>query len=439
MTNPVLTTTALDIIRGALQEIGEVDANQSVPADQFNDGLRDLNYMLKSWQSQGLHLWTKTEGILFLDVGKSDYKLGPSGDECGNADDFVNTEVAVPVSVGFPNITMDSTTGMAGATDILTSDPSESTQGWTVVAGTLAIVATSLEVRNAGAAAGEVERTFSGLVAGREYQATSVFLKGASPSVTYSVKEGATTLATETLTVSGTSRVKFTATQTSHTFEVLNGDTAGTNETTTTSIKLLDTTTGDFFGLRLDDNTRQWTKIIEVLGPSSVSIVDIATGAAAVDNSVFTFPDLIDRPLRILQLRRQKVGNTAEIEANQWSRQEYFAQTNKSSQGEINNWYYNPQLIDGRVYVWQTANDVDQIARFTYERPIDISENNAEAPDFPSEWFLVIKINLAAVIASQYRVPATRRQDIEFRASQLLDNALGYDLEPDSLNIQPEF
>jgi len=439
MTSPVLNTTASELIRAALQDIGEADAEQPIDASQFADGLRDLNYMLKSWQSQGLHLWTKTEGVLFLDVGRTDYNLGPSGDECTNADDFINTEMAVAGVATDRTLTLDSTAGMTGATDILSSDPSESTQGWTVVAGTLAIVSTSLQVSNGSGSAGEVERTFSSLVAGRKYQVTSGFTLGASVSVTYSVKDGATVLATETLTATGTSKIEFTATQTSHTFEVLNGDTAGTNETTTTSIQLLDETTGDFIGIRLDDGTRQWTNIIDILSSTQVKNVTGLTGASAIDRSVFTFTELIPRPLRLLQLRRFTVGNDDEIQANQWSRQEYFAQPDKNSQGQINNWYYSPQLTTGRLYVWQTASDVDQVAKFTFERPIVVTEFSTEAPDFPSEWFDTIKVNLASRIALQYRVPPDRRIELKQDAAILLDKSLGYDTEPDSLNIQPDF
>lgn len=310
----VLTATAQEIVRGALLLIGEVDANQSVPASQMQDGLTSLNYLFKSWQDQGLHLWTKTEGVLFLDVGRTDYKLGPTGDEAGNADDFVNTEMAVAGVTNDRTLTLDSTTGMEGASDILSSDPSESTQGWTAVGGTIAIVATSLVVSNAAAVAGEAERTITGLTFGRTYRVISGFTKGASPSVTYSIKDGATVLGTETLTATGTSKFEFTATQTSHTLEILNGDSAATNETTTTSIQILDNTTGDLIGIRLDDNTRQWTKIVEVLSTTQVFNADGLTGASAINRSVFSVPELLPRPVRLLQLRRDKVGSTDEIE-----------------------------------------------------------------------------------------------------------------------------
>ena len=437
MVATVLTATANDIVRAALRLIGEVDANQSVGATEIQDGLESLNYMIKGWQSQSLHLWTKTESVLFLDVGKTDYNLGPNGDECANADDFTNTELSVAGVTNDRTLTVDSTTGKTGADDILSSDPSESTQGWTVVAGTFAIVATSSVVSNAAAAAGEIERTITGLTVGRTYRVISGFTLGTSPSVTYSMKDGATVLGTETLTATGTSKFEFTATQTSHTFEILNGDTAGTNDTTTTSIVILDNTTGDFIGIELDDGTRQWTKIVEVLSSTQVFNAAGLTSAAAINNSVFCFPELIPRPLRILQVRRKTVGNNDEIEAMQWSRQEYFAQPDKASQGEINNWYYSPQLTDGRLYVWQTANNVDQVANFTYIRPIDINTDTADNPDFPAEWFRVLKYNLAVEIAPEYRIPQDRLATIKILADEFLDDALGYDREPDSLNIQP--
>jgi len=437
MTATVLTTTALDVVSGALRLIGQIDANQTPDANDTQDGLEALNFLVKSWQSQGLHLWTKTEGILFLDVGKTDYLLGPSGDEATNIDDFVNTELAVAGVTNDRTLTLDSTTGKTGATDILPSDPSESLQGWTVVAGTIVLTGTSLKVSNAAAAAGETERTITSLVSGRIYRVIVDFTKGLSPSVTYSMKDGTTTLGSVSLSATGTGKFEFTATQTSHTFEILNGDTAATNDTITDRIEILDETTGDFIGIELDGGTRQWTKIVEVLSSTQVFNVTGLTGAATINNSVFCFSNLIPRPIRILQNRRQTIGQLDEIEANQWSRQEYFAQPDKTSQGEMNNWYYSPQLTNGRIYIWQTANNVDQVAKFTYERPIDINTDTADNPDFPAEWFRILKYNLAVEIAPEYRIPQDRLDRLTLKAEEMLQDALGFDREPDSLNIQP--
>ena len=306
----VLTATAEDIVNAALRLIGEVDANQPVEASQAKDGLEALNYLVKSWQAQGLHLWTKTEGILFLDAGKTDYLLGPGGDETANADDFISSEMAIAGATSDTTITIDSTTGMV---------------------------------------------------------------------------------------------------------------------------------VDDKIGVLLDDGSRQWTTIKSfTVTPGEIVLDTALTGAAAIDNSVFTFTNLIDRPLRVLQLRRDKIGSTDEIEATQWSREEYFAQPNKSSQGTINNWYYSPQLANGRVYIWQTANSADQLAKFTYERPINISDDNATTQDFPSEWFRTLKYNLAADIGPEYTISQNRLALVTAKAAQLLDESLGFDEENDSMSMQPD-
>lgn len=438
-TSAVFEVSANQIVLKALRLVGEIDANQPASNTDVNDALESLNFMVKAMQSQGLHLWRKTEGIVPLNVGQTDYELGPTGDEIGNFDDTIFTELATDAVATDTVLTLETTSGMTGADDVLPFDPTDSLQGWTIINGTLSTDGNILTVANDAGNAGEVVRTFEDLVPGRVYQVNSDFILSTSPSVTYAVVDDSTTLASETLTASGTSRLQFTAPDVEVQFFILNGDAVGTNDTQTSQIQLLDTTTGDFIGTRLDDGTRQWEKIIEVQSAVDVLITNGLTGAASTGNSVVTFPELIDRPLRILQLRRFTIGENDEIETIQWSRQEYFAQPDKKSQGTINNWYYSPQLNNGRLYIWQTAADVDQVALFTYIRPIQVTLSTADKPDFPSEWYLPLSFSLATVIGPEYRIPQDRLDRLKIDAEEMMENALGYDREPDSLNIQPDF
>ena len=87
----------------------------------------------------------------------------------------------------------------------------------------------------------------------------------------------------------------------------------------------------------------------------------------------------------------------------------------------------------------QTANDAEQIARFTFERPINIFDSGNDNPDLPAEWFRVLKYNLAADIAPEYTISQDRIDRIELKAATLLENALGFDAESDSLSLQPDF
>jgi len=433
----VLTVTATDIVERALRLTRSVDPNQSIPAYKVQNSLEALNFLVKSMQAKG-HLWIETEGILFLDVGRTNYKLGPNGDEAGNADDFENTEMAVAGITTDTILTLDSTSGMEGQDDLFPTDPSESTDGWVLVDGFFSVVATSLKLSNTAAQAGLITRTTPTLVVGRVYHLIADFTKGLSPSITYSIKDGVTTLGSVALTASGTGRFEFTATQTTHTLELLNGDTAGTNDTITDKLLLLDDTTGDFIGIELDDGTRQWTRIVQVINSTQVFNTDGLTSAAAIDNTVFSFPKLTPRPLRIDQLRRQTIGLNDEIEANQWTRQEYFAQPDKNGQGEVNNWYYSPQLSEGQLYLWQTANTVNKMVNFTYRRPIEVNETTADNPDFPAEWFDALTYTLAVRIAPENKTNTERMLFLKNESREMMDDALGFDLEPGALQIQPD-
>ena len=86
------TMTALEVVNKAFGKIGIKVAEQALEASEYKDGQDSLNLMIKAWGAQGLHLWSKDEGVLFLDSGKSDYNLGPQGDEACQLDDFIGTE-----------------------------------------------------------------------------------------------------------------------------------------------------------------------------------------------------------------------------------------------------------------------------------------------------------------------------------------------------------
>lgn len=304
-----LSVTALSIINKAFSKVGVKKQEQALQPAELEDGLDALNFMIKAWQAQRLHLWAKTEGVLFLDVGVTDYQLGVGGDEATTFDDFVSTETTIALVASDVIVPVTSTAGM---------------------------------------------------------------------------------------------------------------------------------TTGDFAGIKLDDGTRQWTTLT-VDSAVQVTLATGATSAVASGNSLFTFTSLIERPLRILSVRNAKISTDSEFEILQLARNEYFNQSNKTSQGSVVNYYYSPQLGTGRFYVWPTASSVDDFIRFTFERSLEDFDVTANNPDFPIEWTETLIWNLAARLSVDYNVPLAKQQMISAAAGNFLDDLLGYDEEPSSINIQPSF
>ena len=304
------TMTASKIVEKAFSKIGVKIAEQDLEAHEYQDGQDALNMMLKSWGAQGLHLRSKDEGIAFLDVGKTDYLLGATGDEACQFDDFIGTTTT---------------------TNQITSD--------------VIIPVTSS----------------TGMIA------------------------------------------------------------------------------GDYIGVELDDNTRHWTTIATVDSGVQVTITTGIVSASALGSTVFTFTTLVQRPERILSFRRKTYSDDNEIPVLSWSRNEYFNQVNKASQGTTVNCYYSPQLTNGRLYVWQTADSVNDFIRFTFERPLEAVTLSTETIDFPSEWLEAIVYNLAARLADEYNTPPFKVQSVTAKAIQFLDDLLGWDEEMESLNLQPDF
>ena len=302
--------TGRQVINAAFNKIGVKVAEQALQAQEFQDGKDALNLMMKSWQAQGLHLWSKEEGVLFLDVGKTDYKLGPTGDEATTLDDFISTTTTTAEIAAATVIEVVSTAGMAAA---------------------------------------------------------------------------------------------------------------------------------DKVGIALDSKIRHWTTIVTVDSSTQITITTGLPSVSKSGSSVFTFTNLIQRPLRILSTRRKTFSEDSEISVNSWSRNEYFNQVNKVSQGTVVNSYYSPQLDDGRFYVWQTSDSIEKFLRITFERPIQDIDTGDENLDFPGEWLEAIIYNLAFRLSDDYDAPPQKISSVAQKAVQFLDDLIGFDEEMESLNLMPGF
>lgn len=298
--------SAGEVIDEAFKVIGVKPAETPLEAFQYEDGRRALNMMLKGWQAQGLHLWTKTEGVLFLQQDVSEYSFPTV--RATREDDFIGTTLTA---------------------DILAS------------ATTIPIVSTGMAVN-------------------------------------------------------------------------------------------------DQIGIELDDGTRFWTTIATIPDSSSVTIATGVTSASSSGKSVFTFTNLLERPLRIYDYaRRQTFGQNSEIELNKFSRQDYFTQVNKVSSGTLAGFYYSRQRDTGLLYVWQPPSNNTQLLRFTFERNIEDIDQQVNTLDVPTEWMEAIVYNLAARLAISYTVNPNTTQIVEIKAQQYLEEMLGFDEENVDFKMEP--
>jgi len=107
--------TRNEIIADVLVTLGVYRPGATVSTADYNICSNMLNKLVKSWDAQGIHMWSQVEGTLFLTDGQNKYTLSSSAsDRSGN--DVVETTLTAAAST--TSLTVTSTTGMTAADNI---------------------------------------------------------------------------------------------------------------------------------------------------------------------------------------------------------------------------------------------------------------------------------------------------------------------------------
>jgi hypothetical protein len=129
------TVTAADVILGALEKLGVVEAGETPDTDDKALMLRELNKLVKQWShpadgSPGLKVWLRKTVNLFFAEGTREYLLGPSGVRA--AEDFNTTTIDAAEASGQTVISIAATTNMANS-DIIGIEQDDGTLHWSTV------------------------------------------------------------------------------------------------------------------------------------------------------------------------------------------------------------------------------------------------------------------------------------------------------------------
>lgn len=129
------TVTAADIILGALEKLGVVEAGETPDSDDKALMLRELNKLVKQWShpadgSPGLKVWLRKTINLFFAEGTREYLLGPSGVRA--AESYYTTTIDAAEANGQTTISVAATTGMSNS-DIIGVELDDGTLHWSTV------------------------------------------------------------------------------------------------------------------------------------------------------------------------------------------------------------------------------------------------------------------------------------------------------------------
>ena len=195
----------------------------------------------------------------------------------------------------------------------------------------------------------------------------------------------------------------------------------------------------DVIGITLDADTIDWTTIVSVDSATQITVTDALTGAAASGNRLHTYTNILQRPLQVMNVRNSDESAGTEIPyADDMSRQEYMALPLKSAQGKTTQFYYDPQLTNGRIYVWPVTDTTDDTIRCSVYLPLEDMDAAANTPDFPQEFYLALSFGLAKLLLPEKGTPADAASAIRAQAGESLAILENWDAEPASVQFQPD-
>ena len=135
--------------------------------------------------------------------------------------------------------------------------------------------------------------------------------------------------------------------------------------------------------------------------------------------------------------REQGSGvNAQEIEMIQMGRIDYLNLPNKNTSGTPVQFYYDPKIDFGTMFIWPAPTSTDDLMRFTYYRPLEVFADSEDAPDFPNEWIEALVYNLAVRLAPRFGTSLAEIQDVTAIAVALHQNALDWDQDDASVFFQ---
>ena len=170
---------------------------------------------------------------------------------------------------------------------------------------------------------------------------------------------------------------------------------------------------GDDIGIEVENNVMHWT-----------------TGDRFM-------PLLIENAYRRTKFNPATGTQGTDIPLSEMSQEEYEDLSIKTSDGAVNQFYYDRQRLSGDLFIWPQTSDETTFLNLWVQRPIEDFDAATDEPDYPQEWFLSLAYNLAKFSLTKYAPDQARTNLILGLAEEVLRDALASDTET-MLRLRPD-
>lgn len=167
---------------------------------------------------------------------------------------------------------------------------------------------------------------------------------------------------------------------------------------------------------------RKFAVLTLVAGQSSYAL-----GKDSSDSCVYQGTTTkVDRPSKIYDVS-YKDSQGYEVPLMNIGRSDYFNLPTKSIQGRPTQFYYDPQMGMGKIYLWPVPNDATATVVLDIDCPIQDIITDQNTADFPQEWIEVLAYGLAVALAPEYGIPPNERQLLRGDFDSLRNGVLSND------------
>jgi hypothetical protein len=187
---------------------------------------------------------------------------------------------------------------------------------------------------------------------------------------------------------------------------------------------------GDYVGFQTTENTMEWTTVSSVDTGTNTVTTDDTVQNLLVGGIVYYYTSKASRPMSVMSAYL-RTGNNTDIPMGIVSRIDYNELSVKNSAGLPNQAYYDPQRIQGILYVWPTGSAATDYIQLIVQRSLDDFDDpvGLDDVDYPQEWYLPLAYGLAKAIAPKFGLPDTDYRRIVLQAEEYYEMARGFDSE----------
>lgn len=148
----------------------------------------------------------------------------------------------------------------------------------------------------------------------------------------------------------------------------------------------------------------------------------------------------IPKPLKIYQAYQHDINTNVDVPMRLLTRDEYNRLGNKESSGTPIQFYYDVQRDYGTLKLFPVPSAIDSTTKeikIIYQRPFEDFDASSDNPDFPQEWFEVLKYGLATRLAGEYGITLEDRKQLLQEYILLKNDVSGFGTEEGSFFITP--